>query len=215
MTSTRLLRTVALAAAVVAPAVVSPAVASAATYEIDPAHSSAQFAVKHMMVSTVRGEFTKLSGTANLDDKDLKNASVQATIDATTISTGVGKRDEHLRSPDFFDTAKFPTITFKSTSVKKAGADKYKVAGDLTLHGVTKPVVLDVESPTTEIKDPYGNTKRGAVATTTINRKDFGLNWNTALEAGGVLVGDSVKVTIDLQLARKEPAKTAAVSPSK
>ncbi|MFO0620963.1 MAG: YceI family protein [Polyangia bacterium] len=184
-----------------------PAFAHAANYEVDPVHSSAQFAVKHMMISTVRGEFTKLSGTAVIDDKNLAKSTVEASIDASSISTRMDKRDEHLRSPDFLDTAKFATIAFKSTEVKKAGEGKYKVAGNLTLHGVTKQVVLDVESPTTELKDPYGNVKRGAVATTTINRKDFGLNWNKTLEAGGVLVGESIQITIDLQLVRKDAGK--------
>lgn len=187
-----------------------PAVAEAAKYEIDADHSTAQFAVKHMMVSTVRGEFRKLAGTANLDDRNLAASSIEASIDASTIDTGVDKRDEHLRSADFFDVAKHPKITFKSTEVKKAGVEKYKVTGNLTLHGVTKRVVLEVESPATEIKDPYGNVKRGAVATTTLNRKDFGLNWNVALEAGGVLVSETVKVTLDLQLVRKDGAATAS-----
>lgn len=181
-----------------------PSLALAADYEIDASHSSAQFAVKHMMVTNVRGEFTKLSGTVNLDDKDLKKSKIEATIDATTINTREPKRDEHLRSPDFFDTAKHPTITFKSTAVKKKGPGKYQVDGDLTMRGVTKKVVLDVESPDTEVKDPWGNTKRGAVATTRINRKDFGLTWNKALEAGGMVVGDEVQVTIDLELNRKD-----------
>jgi polyisoprenoid-binding protein YceI len=187
-----------------------PSVASAATYEIDPVHSSAQFAVKHMMVSTVRGEFGKLKGVVHLDDRDLASASIQATIDATTIDTRVEKRDEHLRSPDFFDTAKYPTITFKSTEVKKAGPDRYRVAGLLTMHGVTRSIVLDVESPGTEVRGFDGTFKRGAVATTVLNRKDFGLTWNKALEAGGVLVDDVVKVTIDLQLGRKDATTTAA-----
>ncbi len=184
-----------------------PALAQAANYEIDPVHSSAQFAVKHMMISTVRGEFTKLSGTAVIDDKNLAKASVEASIEAGSISTRMDKRDEHLRSPDFFDTAKFPQIVFKSTEVKKAAEGKYKVTGNLTLHGVTKPVVLDVEAPQTELKDPYGNIKRGATATATINRKDFGLNWNKTLEAGGMLVGESVQITLDLQLVRKDAGK--------
>lgn len=184
-----------------------PALAQAASYEIDPVHSSAQFAVKHMMISTVRGEFTKLSGTAVIDDKNLAKASVEASIEAGSISTRMDKRDEHLRSPDFFDTAKFPQIVFKSTEVKKAAEGKYKVTGNLTLHGVTKPVVLDVEAPQTELKDPYGNIKRGATATATINRKDFGLNWNKTLEAGGMLVGESVQITLDLQLVRKDAGK--------
>lgn len=184
-----------------------PSLSQAANYEIDPSHSSAQFAVKHLMVSTVRGEFGKLSGTAVIDDKNLGKATVEASIDATTINTREPKRDEHLRSPDFFDTAKFPSITFKSTEVKKAGEGKYKVTGNLTIHGVTKSVVLDVDAPATEVKDPYGNVKRGATATATISRKDFGLTWNKALETGGVVVGDSVQITIDLQLVRKDAGK--------
>jgi polyisoprenoid-binding protein YceI len=200
-----------LAQLFLATALTLPAVAaSAASYEIDPAHSSAGFAVKHMMVSTVRGEFTKVTGSVDIDDKNLAKAHVEAVIDAGSINTGVAKRDEHLRSPDFFDVAKHPNLTFKSTEVKRVGTGKYKVTGMLEMRGVARKVVLDVEAPSTELKDPYGNIKRGAVATTTINRKDFGLNWNTALEAGGVLVGETVQVTIDLQLARKDAPKTAS-----
>jgi len=188
-----------------------PAAASAATYELDPAHSSAQFAVKHMMVSTVRGEFSKLSGSVTIDDKALEKASIEATIATATINTREPKRDGHLRSADFFDVEKYPSITFKSTEVKKISDGKYKASGSLTMHGVTKPVVLDVESPGLEVKDPGGKMRRGAVATTKINRKDFGLNWNKALEAGGVLVGDTVQVTLDLSLVRKDgPPTTAA-----
>ena len=183
-----------------------PSLAFAANYEIDSSHSSAQFAIKHVMVSTVRGEFQKVCGTVVLDEKNLKASKIEATIDASTINTREPKRDAHLKSADFFDVAKFPNITFASTSVKAAGKDKFKVAGNLTMHGVTKPVVLDVESPSTEVKDPYGNVKRGAVATTKLSRKDFGLNWNAALEAGGVVVGDEVKITIDLELNKKVEA---------
>jgi polyisoprenoid-binding protein YceI len=186
-----------------------PAAASAAGYDIDPAHSSAGFSVKHMMVSNLRGEFTKVTGAVDLDDQNLTAASIEAVIDAASITTGNSKRDEHLRSPEFFDVAKHANLTFKSTEVKRVGSGKYKVSGDLVMRGVSRKVVLDVEAPAAEVKDPYGNIKRGAVATTTINRKDFGLNWNTPLEAGGVLVGETVQVTIDLQLARKAPLKTA------
>ena len=185
---------------VAAAALVVPSLAFGATYEIDASHSSAQFAVKHMMVSTVRGEFGKMSGKVVLDEKNPAKSTVEATIDATTINTRDEKRDGHLKSPDFFDVAKYPTITFKSTEVKANGKGKYTVKGNLTMHGVTKPVVLAVESPETEAKDPWGNVKRGATATTTLNRKDFGLNWNQALETGGVLVGEEVKVTLDLEL---------------
>jgi polyisoprenoid-binding protein YceI len=182
----------------------APSLALAANYEIDSAHSAAQFSVRHMMVSNVRGQFSKVSGTAVLDDKDPKKSMIDATIDASTIDTREPKRDAHLKSPDFFDVEKFPTITFKSTDVKKTGKGKYTAKGDLTMHGVTKPVVLAIESAETELKDPWGNVKRGAVATTKVNRKDFGLNWNQALEAGGVLVGDEVQVTLDIELAHKE-----------
>jgi polyisoprenoid-binding protein YceI len=193
----------------IAAALSIPAAASAASYDIDPAHSSAGFSVKHMMVSNLRGEFTKVTGAVDLDDQNLAAASIEAVIDAASITTGNSKRDEHLRSPEFFDVTKHPNLTFKSTEVKRVGNGKYKVSGNLVMRGVSRKVVLDVEAPAAEVKDPYGNIKRGAVATTTINRKDFGLNWNTALEAGGVLVGETVQVTIDLQLARKAPTKTA------
>ena len=184
-------------------ALVAPGLAFAAQYDIDPSHSQAQFTVRHMMVTNVRGEFGKLQGALTLDEKDLKASKVEATIDTASINTREPKRDEHLKSPDFFDVAKHPQMTFKSTQFKKAGKDKYKVTGDLTIRGVTKQVVLDVEIPATEAKDPWGNIKRGAVATTEINRKDYGLNWNQALETGGVMVGDTVKVQLDLQLTKK------------
>ena len=197
------LRTLAAAALVAVPSFAF----AATSFEIDPSHSSAQFSVKHLGVSNVRGEFDKVSGSITLDEKDITKSTVQATIDATTINTREPKRDEHLKSADFFDVAKFPTIEFKSTKVEKAGSnEKLKVHGNLTMHGVTKPVVLDVEFPATEVKDPWGNSKRGATATTTVDRKDFGLNWNKALEAGGLLVGDDVKITIDLELNKKAAA---------
>ncbi len=180
-----------------------PAFAPAASYQIDPAHSRASFAIRHMMVATVRGEFGKLAGTITLDDAQPERSRVEATIDASSVNTHNEMRDNHLRSADFFDVANFPQLTFRSTAVRVVGPETYAVTGDLTIHGVTRQVVLDVESPAVEVKDPYGNTKRGATATTTINRKDFGLGWNQALEAGGVLVGDAVKVTIDLELARQ------------
>jgi polyisoprenoid-binding protein YceI len=182
----------------------APAPAAApARYEIDPAHSRAQFAVRHMMVATVRGEFSNLAGTVVLDEADPSRSRIEATIPAATVDTKVDMRNNHLKSPDFFDVEKFPTISFQSTAVQKTGEETYAVTGDLTLHGVTKRVVLDVESPAIEVKDPYGNMKRGAVATVSLNRKDFGLHWNQGLEAGGVMVGDNVRVTIDLELARK------------
>lgn len=173
--------------------------ARADAWEIDGTHSAAHFSVRHMMVSNVRGDFGKVTGALNIDDKDLTKSTVEATIDASSINTREPKRDGHLKSPDFFDVAKFPTITFKSKKVEAAGAGKLKVTGDLTLHGVTKSVVLDVDGP-----GPAVNNKRGATATTKINRKDFGLGWNKVLEAGGVAVGEEVSVEIDLELNKKK-----------
>lgn len=202
----------ALAVAVLA----APTFAFGAEYVIDSGHSGATFAVKHMVVSTVRGSFGKTEGTLVIDDADITKSSVTATIDVNTINTNEPKRDEHLRGADFFDTAKFPTITFKSTKVEKAGEGKLKVTGDLTIHGVTKPVVLDVEGPSSELKDPWGNFKRGASATTKINRKDFGLIWNKTLDTGGLAVGEEVAITIDLELNKKvAPAAAPAAAPAK
>ena len=199
-----------LTAAVAVVALAAPAFAQQ-VWEIDPAHSSSGFAVRHMMVSTVRGSFGKTTGTVTYDGKDASTLKVDATIDATTINTGVEKRDGHLKSPDFFDVEKFATITFKSTKAEKAADGKLKVTGDLTMHGVTKSVTLDVEV-TPEVKTPMG-PRVGATATTTINRKDFGLGWNKVIEAGGVAVGEEVKITIDVECGMqkvaddKKPAK--------
>ena len=183
-----------------------PAVASAGTYEIDPAHTSVQFSVRHMMISNVRGEFTKVSGKATGDPATPLATVVEATIDAASVDTRNEKRDEHLRSPDFLDAAKFPTITFKSTKIEAAGDGKWKLAGDLTLHGVTKPVVLDVGNVTPPTKDPWGNARIGAEATTTINRQDFGVSYNKTLDGGGVLVGDQIAITIDVEVVMKADA---------
>lgn len=199
-----------LKSAVTLLAVAAPSFAFASAWEIDSSHSSAQFGVKHMMVSTVRGTFSNVKGTINLDDKDITKSTIEATLDATTVNTNEPKRDEHLRSPDFFDVAKYPTITFKSTKVAKAGKDKLNVTGDLTMHGVTKPVVLAVEGPTPETKDAWGNVRRGATATTKIKRSDFGLTWNKALEAGGVAVGDEISITLDLETTKKAEEAPAA-----
>ena len=189
-----------------------PGLAQVSTWEIDSAHSGAHFSVRHLMIATVRGEFRKVAGTINMDEKDISNSSVEAVIDAATIDTREERRDNHLKSADFFDVAKFPTITFKSKSVTRQGEGKFKVAGDLTLHGVTKPVILDVEGLTNQIKDQRGNIKTGAVATTKINRSEFGLTWNRAVETGGVAVSDEVGVTIDLELVKKVPAPAATTS---
>jgi polyisoprenoid-binding protein YceI len=179
-----------------------PSAAFADDYAIDPAHTKAEFAVRHMMVSTVHGQFSNIQGTVHYDPKNVAATTIDVTIDATTIDTREPKRDAHLKSPDFFDTAKFPTLTFKSTKAWQDG-DRIKVAGELTMHGVTKPVELTVDAPTAPVKDPWGNWKVGATATTSVNRTDFGLNWNKALEAGGVLVGTDVKIELDVELAKK------------
>jgi polyisoprenoid-binding protein YceI len=172
-------------------------------WKIDTAHSAAQFSVRHMMVSNVRGQFNTTTGSVTWDGKDLSSAVVDVTIDATSIDTREPKRDAHLKSPDFFDVAKYPTLTFKSTKVEPSGQGRLRITGNLTIHGVTRSVVLEVTGPTPVIKDPYGMLRAGASATTTINRKDFGLLWNANLDAGGVVVGDEVSITIDLELTSK------------
>ncbi len=173
-----------------------------ATWNIDPAHSSASFSIKHMMIAKVHGGFEKLSGTLQYDAANPAQASVEASIDAASINTREAQRDGHLRSADFFDVEKFPTLSFKSTKVEADG-DDLKVTGLLKIKDVSKEVVFAVEGPTAELKDPYGNLKIGVSATTKIKRKDFGLTWNAALEAGGVLVGDDVTITLDVQFAKK------------
>jgi polyisoprenoid-binding protein YceI len=183
-----------------------PTVAWSSTWEIDPAHTSIEFSVKHMMVSTVKGSFAKVKGTLELDEKDLSKSMVEVEVDMASVNTHDPKRDGHLKSPDFFDVAKYPTATFKSTKVQKAGKNKLKVHGDLTLHGVTKPIVLDVEGPTAPLKTPFGSTVRGVHATTKLDRKDFGIVWNKALDSGGVLVGNEVKLDLNIELSEKPPA---------
>jgi polyisoprenoid-binding protein YceI len=172
------------------------------TYTIDPAHSVADFKVRHLMVSNVRGEFSGVSGTVQFDPANPANSKIEAKIDVNTIQTRDAQRDAHLKSADFFDVEKYPTITFVSKKVAKNGSDDYKVTGDLTIHGVTREVVLDVEEVAPETRDPWGNVKAGASAKTKINRKDFGLVWNVGLETGGVLVGEDVQIHLDLELAR-------------
>lgn len=183
-------------------ALVLPSVAQADTWEIDSTHSQSTFAVKHMLVTTVRGQFGKTAGKVDFDGKDIKTLSVEATIDATTIDTREQKRDDHLRSADFFDAANHPTITFKSKRVEPGTGGKFKLVGDLTMRGVTKEVVLDVEGPTAAVTDQRGNQRVGATATTRLNRKDFNIVWNRALDGGGVVVSDEVDVTIDLALVK-------------
>lgn len=171
------------------------------TYQIDPSHSSVSFTIKHMMIAKVHGGFEKISGSFIFDSANPAQSSVEATIETASIATRDAQRDAHLKGADFFDVEKYPNITFKSTRVEKNGSD-LKIVGDLTIHGVTNSVTLDVEGPSDELKDPWGNTKMGASATTKIKRKDFGLTWNAALEAGGFMVGDDVNISIDVQFVK-------------
>ncbi len=170
------------------------------TYKIDPAHSSAHFVVRHMMITNVRGSFASVQGTVVYDPENPADSSVEAIIDAASIKTNEEQRDAHLRSPDFLHAEQFPTITFKSKKVERLNEDEAKITGDLTIHGVTREVVLKVDGPTPETKDPFGNIRSGASATTRIKRSDFGLTWNAALETGGFLVGDEVKIELEVSL---------------
>ena len=189
----------------------APAFAQATTWDIDPAHTAVEFSIRHMMVSTVKGQFEKVKGTLELDDKDVTKSTVEVTIDLGSVNTHEPKRDGHLKSADFFDTAKFPTATFKSTKVQKAGKNKLKVTGELSLHGVTKPVVLEVEGPTEASKTPFGTTVRGVHATAKIDRKDFDIGWNKVLDNGGMLVGNEVSLELNSELSEKAaPAPAAA-----
>ncbi len=180
-------------------AMTAGAFAQAGTWQIDPNHSSAQFAVKHLGVSTVRGAFTKVSGSATYDSADPTKDSVDVSIDASSVDTRVQMRDNDLRSPNFLEVQKYPTISFKSRQVKSAGSGKLQILGDLTIHGVTKEVVLDVDGPSAPIKDPTGNQRIGASASTKINRKDFGVNGLPAV------VGDDINITIDTELIQPQP----------
>jgi polyisoprenoid-binding protein YceI len=201
-----------------------PAFTQASTWELDPAHTAVEFSIRHMMVSTVKGQFEKVKGTLELDDKDVTKSTVEVTIDLASVNTHEAKRDGHLKSPDFFDVAKFPTATFKSTKVQKAGKNKLKVTGDLTLHGVTKAVVLEVEGPSAASKSPFGTTVRGVHATGKLDRKEFEIGWNKVLDNGGVLVGNEVSLDLNAELSEKaepvaapaaaKPAAPAAVAPA-
>lgn len=172
-------------------------------YDIDPAHSGAQFKVRHMMIAWVKGEFTKVSGKVNFDASAPENSSIDVSIDVSSISTREPQRDEHLKSADFLDAAKYPSITFRSTKVVPSGKDAFEVTGDLTIRGATRPVTLLVDAVTPEAKDPWGGVRRGATASLTIHRKEFGVQYNAPLEAGGWLIGEDVHITIDVELVRK------------
>ena len=198
----RLLRS----AAIVTTSALSLALSAAAqtsTWTIDPNHSTAQFTVRHLGISNVSGDFTKVSGTVVLNDKDITQSQVNATIDVNSVDTRVADRDKDLRSPNFFDAEKYPTIEFKSKRIVNDGG-KLQLVGDLTLHGTTREVTLDVDGPTPELSDPWGNLRRGFSAATTINRKDFGVVWNNTLKTGEAVVGDNVKIQIDVELVKKK-----------
>ena len=169
------------------------------TWNIDPVHTMAEFKVRHMMISNVKGHFTGVTGVLTLNEQDITKSHVEASIDAASINTREADRDTHLKSADFLDVEKFPKLTFTSTRVTRTGEGELQVEGDLTIHGVTRKVAFTVEGPTPPGKDPWGNTRIGLTATTKINRKDFGLTWNTALETGGILVGDEVTITFDVE----------------
>jgi polyisoprenoid-binding protein YceI len=172
------------------------------TYQIDSAHTHAQFKVRHLMISNVKGDFDKVTGTIELDDANPSATKINVTIDVSSVSTREPQRDAHLKSADFFDVEKFPTMTFVSKEVVKSGDDSYEVVGDLTIHGVTKTIDLNVESVTPEVKDPFGLYRRGAEAKTTIRRSDFGVVYNSILETGGVAISDEVHITIDTEFTR-------------
>ncbi|OGQ80450.1 MAG: protein yceI precursor [Deltaproteobacteria bacterium RIFOXYA12_FULL_58_15] len=194
----------AIAYSTLAMLVLTPAIALAETWDVDTAHASAQFSVKHMMVSNVRGEFGNIKGTIEINPRDISQSTVLVEIDARTLDTGNDKRDEHLKSADFFDVTKYPKMTFTSTQVKRAGDGKLAVTGDLTMRGITKPVTLDVEGPTPTVVSPWGTKVSGVHATAVIDRKDWGLTWNKNLDAGGVVVADEVKITLDVELIRND-----------
>ena len=180
-----------------------PFFSDAATWQMDPDHSSFQFKIRHLMVSNVKGDFSKSRGVVTIDDRDITQLKVEVTIDAASVNTSHAKRDEHLRGPDFFDVARYPTITFVSKKVMRTDTNRLKVIGDLTLHGVTKEITVDVEGPTQEVKDPWGNFRRGATATSKINRRDFGMTWNKMLDTGGVLVADELDIYVEVELVKK------------
>ena len=193
--------------AVTAVLLAAPAMAGTTTYKIDPAHSGAQFAVEHLMISTVRGEFHGINGTVVYDDGDVSKSSVEVTIDTNTVDTREAARDNDLKSDKFFDVANHPTITFKSTKVEAVGAGKLKVTGDLTIRGNTRSVVLEVTAPKPAIKDPWGLQRTAISGTTKINRQDFGVAWNKTLDSGGVMIGNDVDITLDVEMIIPPAAK--------
>lgn len=177
-------------------------------WEIDSSHSSIHFSVRHLVIAKVRGQFSRWTGAVTVPDSDFSRASLDVVIDAASIDTGVADRDAHLRSADFFDVERFPEITFKADDVTRAASDRLRLEGALTIKGITRAVVLDVESLGTA-KDPWGNERAAFSATAAVDRKDFGLTWNQVLETGGVMVGDRIEITIDIEAVRQPATKAA------
>ncbi|HWF14135.1 MAG TPA: YceI family protein [Candidatus Acidoferrales bacterium] len=175
-------------------------------WKLDPAHSAAHFSVRHLMISNVRGEFTRITGSAAINPADLSQSTIEVEIDANSVNTREPQRDDHLRSADFLDVANYPTLSFRSTQIKSNGPDNLKITGDLTIHGVTKEVTFEAEGPTPPVKDPWGNIRAGITASTKIDRRDFDLRFNGLTEAGGVVVGDEVKITLDAELIQQAGA---------
>jgi polyisoprenoid-binding protein YceI len=184
-------------------ALVLPQIAGAATYQLDSVHSSIQFKIRHLTVANVTGTFNNLKGSATIEGEDPATLKVEVTIEAASVNTGHEKRDEHLKTPEFLDVAKYPTITFVSKKVMKGDPGKLKITGDLTLHGVTRDITVDLEGPTPEIKDPWGNFRRGASGTGKIDRRDFGITWNKSLDAGGLVMGNEVTIYVEVEWVKK------------
>ena len=180
-----------------------PTIAAASTWQIDPVHTNIQFSVRHMMISNVKGVFHRFTGAFEIDDKDITKSKASSVIEVNSIDTGIEKRDEDLRSANFFDVAKYPTMTFVSKKFTRIGANKFKMTGDLTIHGITREVALDMDGLESVVKDPWGNMRRGVTLATKINRKDFGLTYNKVLETGGVVVGDEVTINIEVEMIKK------------
>lgn len=180
-----------------------PQLAMAETWKIDQAHTTVEFKIRHLMVSWVKGVFSDFEGTVDINESDLAKSSVKVRIGTASVDTNNQKRDDHLRSPDFFNAAKFPNMTFVSKQVQVANGQPVKIVGDLTILDVTREVELDVEDFSQTVTDPWGNTRRGASASTKINRSDYGLTWNKALEAGGVVVGDEVHINLEVELIKQ------------
>jgi polyisoprenoid-binding protein YceI len=187
--------------------ITSSALATSSTWRIDPDHSNVQFKVRHMMITDVKGTFGNVNGVIRLDETDMSQSAVDVTIAVDSINTGVDKRDAHLKSSEFFDAAKYPTMTFVSRKVTQTGKEQLKILGDLTIRGISRQVVLDVEGPTNEIKDPMGNIRRGASAATKINRADFGLTWNRPMETGGMMIDDTVFINLEIEMIKDQGAK--------